>query len=301
MDKVIDNQYHQWHESIEEMNAWCDKAIGRHHLNRIAFDRTVLNRQERGWFGFGCWQASDVLQRLEYGWPEYEAAVSAASEKLEAHLTLDTTVAMTMEVRKRKRRWMEQGDTLDIHRVWGGELDRAWQRPVRFPKLSPTQRYATIFIDIGTLASRAPDEGVWRAALAMRVCDLLTSMGIATEIWCGASSLETYERGFGSQAWFATRVKEYTQPINLNRVAGLSSVGAHRTVGFKMKCAGPGTIADNFGVSFEQGFPLPLRERQQAGERVFRIGNCWNMEDAVRQMAQVAKDLAPTTSASEQA
>jgi len=293
METIINgNEYHQWHESFEAMEDWCRKAMPRNSGNVRAYTTQVVN-VTRGYSWFGAADARAVLDNIGQGWPENAELVRKAANELDAGLALGTVEAMTMEVRKRKRRRMDYGDTLDMQRVWGGELDRAWERPVRHPKLAPTQRYATVFVDTSTPARMGASQGMWRAACAVRICDLLTCAGLATEIWVGSSSEDTFASAEAHYSWVAVRAKEYTQPVNLDRIAALTSVGGHRTISFKMKCSAPYYIVSGFGRPYNSGLPINLRKRQEAGERVVRIGQCWYKADAIAEVAKIARELAP--------
>jgi hypothetical protein len=175
----VGREYHQFHDSFEEMFAFCTQRLAVNAGSARSIKDSFKN--SKSWFG-GAESGEAMLDLISNGWPAYADQVRRTSMQLNATMELSTVEAMMIDVRRRKRRRGDQGDTLDMQRVWNGELDKAWERPVRTPRRAPSQRYATVFIDIGALGSRNAYDGIWRAACAMRVCDLLTTAGLSTEI-----------------------------------------------------------------------------------------------------------------------
>lgn len=292
MEKLAVNgrEYHIWFNSFEEM----ERELPKYN------ERQLRNQQElrdtpTGTYWFGHDKGFDGhLKLVRDGWPQYADVVRAVSQRIEANLDLSTVQAMTTDVRRRKRMRRDSGDTLHMTRVWNGDLDHAWDRPERVPRRAPSQRYATIYVDLSSSAIRNASEGIWRAACAMKINDLFTSAGIATEVWVGDSTGAAYNgRGVteAGATWTGVCAKEFTQPLNEDRLAVLTSIGTLRTVCFMMLAAAPYEIRSSFGSPFNHGLVLPLRERLAKGERVIRIGSCWSMDDAKREIAAVAAAL----------
>jgi hypothetical protein len=296
MEKLVNGrEYHIWFESFEEMEAEMPKMAERRPENRTTLLQAIACRRTemdgRRWWGHSDGHVG-MLKRIREGWPEYAQVVHDCAKRLEAHLELSTVRAMTMDVRRRKRARRESGDMLHMTRVWNGDLEHAWDRPERTPRHAPTQRYATVYVDLAASANRNANDGIWRAVAAAKINDLFTSAGVATEVWVGSSSSGAYPNAVAQMCWTGVRVKQFTQPLNEDRVAALTSVGALRTVGFMLKAAAPYTISSGFGMPLNRGLPLPLRERHDRGERVIRIGECWSLDDARREVAAVAAALA---------
>lgn len=297
MEKLVNGrEYHVWFDSFEEMEAELPKMAERRPENRTklmsVFREGQLSSASVRRYGHSDGPAG-MLKRIRDGWPEYARSVYDVAGRLEANLELSTVRAMTMDVRRRKRMRRDSGDTLHMTRVWSGDLEHAWDRPERTPRRAPSQRYATVYIDLAAASMREAREGVWRAACAAKINDVFTSAGIATEVWVGSSTVRAFPDHRDPQlSWTGVRAKQFTQPLNEDRLAALSSVGALRTIGFMMRAAAPYRLSKDFGMPLNRGLPWPLRERQDRGERVIRIGECWDMDDARREVAAVAAALA---------
>ena len=287
-------EYHIWFDSLEEMHAELPAMIRRHNLE-ASHQLTTWGMSNDAWFGFGINSYTEMTTKIRDGWPEYAELLGKRAAELDAALDLETVRAMTIDVRKRKRHRMDQGDTLDLPRVWNGDLDHAWERPVRVPRRSASQRYVTIYLDVSAAAMRNARDAVWRAIAAKKITDLFTSAGFSTEIWVGDSTSGAYvwNQNAPAKTWTGVRVKEFSQPINEDRLAAMSSVGMLRTHGFEMICGSPWKVQSSLGMPLNRGLVLPLRERQEAGERVIRIGECWSREEAIREVTAVAQSLLP--------
>lgn len=285
-------EYHVWFDSMEELRKQIVKMQSRRNADR--WSEILYRGRSSDWFGMGM-GTRDALQAVEDGCPELLQQVKPLVEILRASVPLDGTESVMVEVRRRKRHRSDYGDTLDMHRVWSGELDRAWERPVREVRLSATQRYASIYVDNGILRDVKPRQTLWRAAVAMLIADVLTRMGINVEIWAGASGFDTYtgEHGSAKFRWSGVRAKEYTQPLNEERVCAVMHAMFHRTYGFGMTLAAPWAADDGMGYSYDSGLVKPLRDRQGAGERVFRIGKCLDEAQAIIEVRRVIEVLKP--------
>ena len=280
---------HVIYDSLEEFESQLPSLLT---VNKYMADESlyVWHKHENvKWFG-DVGGAASVMQKVKSGWPEmYDRLLKMwGTQKPEVQLS-----ASTVQVRRRKRRRGDYGDTLDMHRVWSGELDRAWERPVREYRLGVTQRHATIYIDTGISAAEDADNVLWRAAAALTMCDLLQAAGRSVEIYVGSSTHTTY-RSYSSPnfCWTAMRVKSYTQPLNPERLTAMVTAGFHRTYSFLMKLATPYQIAHNLGFSLNRGLPIQLTERAEGGELVVRLGHCTSRQQADRELENVRKMLA---------
>jgi hypothetical protein len=272
-------------ESIEEFDKDAPAIIAKY--NPSVYQTAVLRHHtERNWYG-GCTDANQAMRRIRDGWPEMLARLQGMFGDDKPRLEL---AASTVQVRRRKRKRADYGDTLDIHRVWSGELDKAWERPEREFRISASQRHATIFIDVATTCAENADNVLWRAAAALLICDLLITTGRAVEIYIGTSGTET----FSDISWFwsGMRLKAYTQPLHMERLAAAVTATFFRTYGFAMICAVPHRAYSYMSTIQNQGMPVQLEERATNGELVVRIGHCDTMAGAEREFFKVRDALA---------
>jgi hypothetical protein len=296
-DTKVNGEYHIWFDSFEEFERELPAMIAR--KNQLMYDSLKGSGFASG--GTRWWGHSEgyqgMMKRLREGWSEYLTEVRVAEQLMDLHMELGTAEVIVKDVRRRKRHRRDMGDSLDMHRVWSGDLEHAWERPERVPRRAPSERYATVYVDLAAASMRDARDGIWRAAATMKICDLFTASGISTEIWTGDSTKYPYQNGGPLKSWNAVRIKEFSQPLNEDRLAALSSVGTLRSLGFAMILGGPWAASTGYGSPLNEGLPLVLRERQKAGQRVIRIGECWTLADAKKELAIVARMLKPVEDA----
>jgi hypothetical protein len=125
---------------------------------------------------------------------------------------------------KRRRAWSDQGDYLDIHRVYAGSLDRAWER--RMPRETIGPKRITIAAAVSINAGVEADKCLWIGATALRLADLLTDSGYDVCIKGVRMSTEAVGTRALVQQWIA---KPFSAPLDLSAlVIGLAFAGTLR-------------------------------------------------------------------------
>lgn len=241
------------------------------------------------WYGQGCKTAKEAMDKVRMGSPELLAKITAMWGDERPDLLLATSQT---KVRRRKRVRADYGDTLDMHKVWSGDLEHAWTRPEREFRLSATQRHATIYVDLAANAMVSAENALWRAATAMLICDILTTAGRAVEIYVGDSTTGGFAWGAGPLITYtAMRVKGYGEPLNEERLAAMVSLTFYRTYAFFMMMAAPFRMT-SLGGARNSGMPYQLQERADAGQLVVRIGACFSKLAAIDEFNMVKEALA---------
>lgn len=120
---------------------------------------------------------------------------------------------------RRRGAWMDQGDEVEMQRVWAGDLDRAWRRTVRLDSTGP--RRVRILVD--SIANGGVEANVmrWRGVAALRLCDVLVEAGYTVQVesvFCGKSDGHRYR--------LAVAVKDYSQPLDLPALAATTALPA---------------------------------------------------------------------------
>lgn len=230
------------------------------------------------WYGTSG-GAKAVLEKTQNGWPELRTAMIDKVKGMELEIPVFPSMTHT---RRRKRQWGEHGDTLDINRVWNGQLDRAWQRPVRVERLSQNMRRISLAFDVTANAGVTNESALWRGALCMLLVDSLARAGRTFEIYVIDSTIGAFPSG-PRRLWTSWLVKSSSMPIVPDRLAAMVSVGYMRTVGFAAENMGPWTVSSGLGGALNAGLPHSLRDRQKAGEVVLRIGECYSKKAVVEE------------------
>lgn len=297
---------HVCYESIEEFESVLPKELtgrNREHANMTVYNRGPEHNKTYGAKWFGCEDGLIAMQKVKDGWPEMYARLMSMWGDVRPELKLSSS---SVHVRRRKRMRADYGDTLDMRRVWSGELDKAWERPERTYRLSASQRHAIIYIDLGTTSIEKADSVLWRSAAAILICDLLQATGRSVEIYVGSHQRYPFEDGGGmwdfnrnvtkkdipSNFRWAIRVKPYTQPLHMERLSAMVTMAFFRTYGFLAIMANPYRTEDHLGFPDGGKLPEQLLMRERAGELIARIGHCNTMEGAEEEFFKVQAALA---------
>ena len=127
-------------------------------------------------------------------------------------------VASPVSIRRRSR-WTDQGDELDMQRVYNGQLDTAWRRCQRVSMSAP--RRVRLVVD--SIASAGEDSASmrWRGVAAMRAADTLQAAGYQVEV-------ESAFTGKCNMGRVVARcvVKSFDQPVNLSALASTTALPA---------------------------------------------------------------------------
>lgn len=200
-----------------------------------------------GWYGLepefkgGKMTMQGVCDLLGKGWERGLLRMQESMDKLR-----------NVEVRplsiKRRNTWQDQGDTLDIHRVYSGQLDRAWQKCKRRP-LAGT-RNITLVCDTIESGGNDAETMFWRGAAVVTLADKLTAAGYNVEVvsaWTGRMS---------SLVICHVTVKQSWQPLDIPTLTAAVACPAYfRCIGH---CWGNKVDGDdNHGYSVDQWIPGP--------------------------------------------
>lgn len=255
------------------------------------FNRTVecgRHDADRWW---GAPSYYEVQRKIENGWPELRERLLKMLHGIELELPLFPTAAT---VRRRKRFRGDQGDSLDMGRVWNGQLDTAWERPKRTEKQANSTKRITLAFDVTANAIVNNDMAMWRAALCTLLVDSLARAGRIFEIWVVDSTSNPFAWSNARRPprlWAAWCVKRTADPLVLDRLCAMVSVGFMRTAGFMAMGAGVWEPSAGFGGALGTGLPATLRERQAAGEVVLRIGECYSKRAVIAEYARAWEEV----------
>ncbi len=241
--------------------------------NRMFNHYLRMDRQyERNWYGPNNFCSADVTRKaLEGDVPLYDSDLKEKIETLDRE-TKGNINYYTQEVIKTKRRRKRAalGDSLDIHRVYQGHLDKAWEIRQR-DKINQKIQLVTLFIDVGGTAMVGASDTLWRAAVAVKLQRDFASARIPTKIISGNCSINAL---IGSRRPLTTSIviKQFNEGLSLPRLAAMSHIGFYRTFGFAAKFASPLAIHSTLGRSIPaMGCYLPLNLQREAQEGISKV------------------------------
>jgi hypothetical protein len=214
---------------------------------------------------------STARELFRTGWPE-------GVERLRKMRAADLSAAQSV---KRVRCRSDQGDELDIHRVWSGRFDQAWSATTRGKRTHT--RHVHILATTQAACSIDQDSVYWRGAAATRLADALENAGYSvaiTGLTVAGDTNEDYNK-----VTFAYPVKGYDQPLSLaNVAAALCCVAWHRILGFTAFVSIPGTTHSYYGMNRDEvieGLIEDYAKHRLAGEHVIKLpSNMWSEKKA---------------------
>jgi len=167
---------------------------------------------------------------------------------------------------------------------------------VRIEKLVPNNKRITICFDVTSNGWVTNEQAMWRAALCMLLVQSLTKAGRTFEVWITDSTGYPFAgNGIDGKPprnlWTAWCVKRTSDPVVMDRMCSMVSVGFMRTVGFMAEGAGQWPVSSGFGSALNRGLPHTLRDRQKAGEVVMRIGECYSKQQCLTHYKQVWNEI----------
>lgn len=227
----------------------------------------------------------EVIEHALLGHPEMFKKLKVMMKQLDQATgknTMDYEQNISVVKRMRKRDYF--GDELDIHKVYQGQLDKAWERRQRI-EVDSKMHLVTILIDyVGNWDENATNS-LWRSAVACRIAEELESAGKTVKIMVGSmtNSPMQYDR---RKSATSIVIKDYNQPLNLERLAAMTHLGFFRTFGFAALCAHKYKVNSGLGYSDNiraDNLPIQLAKEVDAGHtRFVHIGRASTLDQAIR-------------------
>lgn len=186
----------------------------RKHIKSHGADMSIV----RKWLGADS--PKEAMERVTKGWPEGAQRALSMTDGMDAE---------PPESIKRRMQKADQGDELDVHSVYRGDLNRAWTRRHRSPMRSRLTVRLVARID-GSFVVNA-ETLFWRGAAVLKLSDMLEAAGYRVEI-VGAQYTNVGGGDHGIIDSFI--VKGAGDPLDVELVAGvICNAGFYRTYGFR--------------------------------------------------------------------
>lgn len=220
--------------------------------NRDHYQETLHESRDRGWFGDESHirTGEQAIKVVNHGWPEGLERATRELDKIE----LPRLPSM-----RRKRMRGPDGDSLDIHRVNNGDLDRAWHTTKREPRLVHAGGKITLAVNYTVSAKQLPDEIFWRGALVAFLTDALERTGRRVQIVAHDHVYHFTEKLNSSyELCNSITVKHFHQPMTLDKIMSTCAyIGFSRTIGFKAILLQPEVCRYSLGKVMRDSKLLP--------------------------------------------
>jgi hypothetical protein len=293
--KACSYEWDSFDEWYEEFKTWVKTPEGERHYRAHS---NCYGGSER-WFGHPD-GFHGTLKAIDSGWTALREKLCKMVEGIELDLPVYPSVTM---MRRRKKVWTDMGDELNQERLWNGQLETAWRKPVRTERLAPNIKRVTLAFDVSDNGYVSNDMAMWRAAVSMLLCESLARAGRVFEIWCIDSTSRPFQWGAvaPNTLWSGWMIKGSGEPMVIDRLAGMLGVGFLRTVGFMAQGMGPHLAASGMGSALHVGLPHTLEERRKGGEVVIRIAGCYTRQEALNNYKLAWEEVERLTGKQEEA
>ena len=183
---------------------------------------TQYNYDQEHWLGASS--IEEVNQRLKLGW-------STGVDKLQ-ELAIKEINPQSL---KRRKIRADQGDELDIHAVYRGDLSRAWTKTKKMNVNGVRNKNVTLFCNLTCMGKTHSSELFFRGASILKITEALTEVGYNVSIYgfdsnvnCGVDS--SYRKSFDIVQF--VEIKSLDSPLDLSNLASLVCMPAYKRMYF---------------------------------------------------------------------
>lgn len=234
------------------------------------------------WYGPTCSNPKEVIQKSVIGDHElYKKLVPKISKLKEKVGFYNKDYKQKVERTRRVRTKGPQGDEIDIHKVYQGQLDTAWTSTKRI-SFAKEVKLVTIFIQNEDNANVSAVDSLWRAAVAVFLTEELIAAGKSVRIIVGGASRYATDSNHSMTVSFV--VKNFNASLSLERLSAMAHCGFARCVGFGAQSLQPYKLRQSLGSSVdisEEIFPLQLKPEVEAGySKIIVLGRANNLYSA---------------------
>jgi len=250
---------------------------------------------ERGntWHGPTCKSAKEIIQKCLLGDHDlYEKYLKPKIKELNVKGEHSTSEQIIKKV-KRKRRLGDQGNEIDIHKVYQGQIDKAWSSMERI-EVSNKIHLVTLMIDYSGNSGIDATDSLWRAAVVVKIYEELELAGKSVQIVVGSA---TYSSSSSHSKIFTESIfiKKYNQSLSLERLAAVSHVGCFRILGFLGILSQNDEARDSLGRSVcisDKNMPVHFKEEIALGHTKFvHIGQANSKAQAINEINNCYKQM----------
>lgn len=235
--------------------------------------------REKAWYGVDG-GPEEIERMLREGWPEgTKRTIKALGSITDSSVGLLST--------RRRLRWQDEGDDIDITRVYSGDLDRAWLGTNREQRYDPTHGMLTIICNISANGSREANEFFWRGAAALALAHAAEASGRRVEILAYRWSASAY----GAKGMFQSRdypsvglwlhVKHAGHWISVDRIAAALCLAGTMRHGFfyRQECSRH-AASDFHGRSQIHPPPMDFLPFKVQPESCIVVTDIWTQDQA---------------------
>lgn len=236
----------------------------------------------RNWIGCGSvHECEDLIRR---GW-------IAGREKAQKAIGEIARLPAVASFR-RQREWAREGDSINMQRVYSGNLDRAWRRTRRAGKsVNRGHHVVRILVNVTVQWQKTAEEFFWRGAVATVLADLLEQSGRSIEIvgFYFAERLYYADDKRDENYCASFDIKKADQPLNLDRLATMTALsGFARHAIFNSFLSRDRRAMQNMGICKYGKIPACLQDEHS---KTILVDGIWSKRDAEAFLKTVVEEF----------
>lgn len=220
----------------------------------------ILRETFRGSSWYGLETFDDVQKALDTGWAEGTARIEEMAK------TISGSIRRPEGLQRRKTRG-DHGDSLDIHSIYRGALDKAWETSHK--KLTRSTGAIKLIVDIGGNCDVDSSVIQWRGVAGVVLARVMEKAGYKVQIDAGFY-VKDYDSAGTLESVFTVTVKPQSARVNVDRLAcTIGLAGFFRTVLFA--CIVVEGDAQKKKVSSGLGHITPIVDKLKTPDRMTAI------------------------------
>jgi len=214
-----DGKYDSISDFLSAMRQGCRNAANKAEWHAVGFEGKHYGAH---WFGADCRDGNAVQTKVMEGWQEGRDRMNTLRDQM-------GTVDLRPVDRRRKLTRMDHGDILDIHQVYAGRLDTAWQKPTRRVTSGPQK--IDICANMICSGGEVSDVLFWRGAAAVVLADMLEQAGYMVRLVVNFGGSHYEEKNKAGRVSCRVTVKDHGMPFDVTSTSAVIMPGFFRSIG----------------------------------------------------------------------
>lgn len=245
----------------------------------------------RGWFDLPFRSGTEALDGLINVDPGFYDCIASKLAKLTPPAY--EQAVFRQHKRKRKRVKRDHGNSLDIHEVMQGRVDRAWDGLKFETREVQANKNIHLIINCSLNAGITADMAQWRSAAAIAIHDELVRQGKSVAVYMVRTSQNMFE-GYSGINTLMVPIKRLGQYMSVEHMAAWTSATFTRVVMmYKYSNSIPGR-KPTMGYGFAQNWevlPHTLRKLRDSGQACVYVPHCYTEFEAKAAIERVITQL----------
>lgn len=265
MEQIIGNHIDIYFDSMVD---FLDYQSPTNNINYARYNSEKTRRgYSKNWYGYTNEFSHQAINHAIVGDQEiYNDYVKGYIEQLDqATKQYTEDYEHVLPVVRRQRVRKSFGNELDIHSVFQGRLDKAWDVTERV-EFESSKHLITLMVDICGNAGENCVDSFWNAAVCAKLVDEIEQAGKSVQLIVASTTLRCSTTGKSLTA--SVPIKKYNERFSNERLCAMSHLGFFRSFFFQSMLTSSELLCSGLGhyvrIS-EKFYPQFLKEEIKLG------------------------------------